>query len=406
MNETGLSLSLVSNKISEYHRCVGLEKKQGVSNELKSVFKNNFNNNLGITEFDNTVSILDALSEIDPKLSYKMLKCFARSEQKIEELMKVSSALQARGFLKKAEKVFEEACKITENTDSDSNEHSIEAYEITGYTDSDNEKYRAWVYQNLDTANFPDAQEILKKIIPLLEREKISSDLKISYTRVYMRTFTALADQGSPELTENFLREIENVPEGEFGKTLGLAISRLLTRNGHLGAAENVCTLIQDSFGCALILSHLRLLHSAALNLSLERSFERQEGPFDTDILMRGSVPVTYVNSSENEKVVSIAREYDLGNQSVEEVKRFLHHNELTFEMMKAVFKYAKKSQKMDFLFVLFKFLKFEEKEGQVNLSTFEECLASAELDCVFLSIKKELKKEYRLRKEGGKEKF
>lgn len=395
---------MVSDKISEYHRCVELEKKQGLSNELKDVFKKNVNNNLEITEFDTTVSILNALSEIDPKLSYKMLKCFARSEQKIEELMKVSSALQARGFLKKAEKVYVEACQIPENTPTDRKEYFVEACEITGNTDPEYEKYRACVdkiYNNINISNTPEALDLLKKVIPLIEREKISAELKILYTSIFIQTFEMMVNADSPELTEDFLKEIENAPEGGFGTTLGLAISRLLTKNGHHGAAENICLLIQHEIGCERILSEFRILRSAALNVAFER-----KKPFDTEMLMRGSIPVTYVNSSENEKLVSIAREYDLGHQSLEEVKKFLHHNELNFEMMKAVFEYAKESNKMNFLFVLFKFLKFENKEGQVNLSTFGECLASAELDCNFLSIKKELKKEYRLRKEGGKEKF
>lgn len=187
-------------KICEYNNSKKTNEKSVIYAWIKEFFKKIYQTKTPLKEFNQNASligpqkpssILDSLTAIDPRLSYKMLKCYEPSTQKNELLIKISIALHDRGFLNKADKVLKEACK----------NEAVEFSQNEGLTDS-----------------------ILKSRICLQMDQEIGQ--KIAYLKILTQIF-AIIPKLPKEVGEVFRQQIKDIREGEIGKVITGLVSCL-----------------------------------------------------------------------------------------------------------------------------------------------------------------------------------
>lgn len=186
-------------KICEYNNSKKTNEKSAIYAWIKGFFNEIYQTKTPLKEFNQNSTaasligpqkpsfILDSLMAIDPRLSYKMLKCYEPSAQNNEVLIKISIALHDRGFLNKADKVLKEAYK----------NETVEFSQNKGVTDS---ILKSRICLRMDLENIPIAQ-------------------KIAYLKILIQIF-AIIPKLPKEVGEVFRQQIKDIREGEIGKAI------------------------------------------------------------------------------------------------------------------------------------------------------------------------------------------
>lgn len=206
----------------------------------REIFKT-IKNKSSIEQFNQeSLFILENLNSIDPRLSFKMLKCFQSSEKKTEELLKVSTALQSHGFFRKADKVYREGCKDYSNPP------------ISKSTNEEQLKNYLSEFKTKSSFNSEELEKI-DLISTLIDLENIPLSLKKNYYKIFLKLASIIEHQ-YPHLSQNLLIKIKI---SGFLTTIANVITELLAKK-EINIQAKV--LMRSDEGCKKIIEQLDLI--------------------------------------------------------------------------------------------------------------------------------------------------